>query len=140
MGIEAHDIRPRENVFTFNAWKALGRVVRKGQHGVRIITRVPCSKTDKSTGEVTSYTRPRTTTVFHLSQTEAMDCAPGPVLTDEEQARAAGFGCVAAWKNPNFMEGLAAHSEAYRAAVANEEAGRRADYAGAFALLETGYA
>ena len=36
MGIAEPDIRPRENVFTFWAWKALGRQVRKGEHGVRV--------------------------------------------------------------------------------------------------------
>ena len=32
-GIPEADIRPRENVFTFNAWRALGRTVRKGEPG-----------------------------------------------------------------------------------------------------------
>jgi hypothetical protein len=31
-GIPESEIKPRENVFTFNAWKALGRVVRRGEH------------------------------------------------------------------------------------------------------------
>ena len=35
-GIASADINPRENVLTFNAWKALGRHVRKGEHGVRL--------------------------------------------------------------------------------------------------------
>jgi hypothetical protein len=29
-GIPADDIRPRENVFTYHAWRALGRQVRRG--------------------------------------------------------------------------------------------------------------
>ncbi len=29
MGITESDIKPRENVFTFHAWKALGRSVKK---------------------------------------------------------------------------------------------------------------
>lgn len=37
-GIPLAEIRPRENVFTYNAWKALGRQVRKGEHGVQITT------------------------------------------------------------------------------------------------------
>jgi hypothetical protein len=41
MGIAESDIRPRENVFTFWAWKALGRRVMKGQHGVKACTFVP---------------------------------------------------------------------------------------------------
>src|ERR1700723_3615694 len=35
-GIAENEIKPRENVFTFDAWKALGRVVRRGEHGVRV--------------------------------------------------------------------------------------------------------
>ena len=35
-GIPEADIKPRENVFTFNAWKALGRSVKRGEKGVRV--------------------------------------------------------------------------------------------------------
>jgi hypothetical protein len=35
-GIAEADIKPRENVFTFHAWKALGRSVKRGAHGVRV--------------------------------------------------------------------------------------------------------
>jgi len=73
-GIAEADIKPRENVFTFQAWKAVGRSVRKGEHGVRIVTFVLCEskQRDPSTGEekVATYRRPHTTTVFHISQTE----------------------------------------------------------------------
>lgn len=69
-GIPEGEIFPRQNVFTFHAWRALGRTVRKGEHGVQVITWIPCSKTDKETGEVSSYKTPKTTTVFHISQTE----------------------------------------------------------------------
>lgn len=72
LGIPMESIKPRENVFTFNAWKALGRVVTKGQHGVRVVTFVPMRKTDKETGEVTEIPRPHYTTVFHISQTEEL--------------------------------------------------------------------
>jgi len=37
-GIPESEIKPRENVFTFQAWKALGRVVRRGEHGVKVAT------------------------------------------------------------------------------------------------------
>jgi hypothetical protein len=30
-GIPEADIKPRENVFTFQAWKALGRSVKRGE-------------------------------------------------------------------------------------------------------------
>lgn len=72
-GIPEDQIRPRENVFTFNAWKALGRYVRKGEHGVRVGTRVEFEVKDEETGESARQSRPKATTVFHISQTEAMD-------------------------------------------------------------------
>jgi hypothetical protein len=34
-GIPETDIKPRENVFTYHAWQALGRQVRRGEHGVK---------------------------------------------------------------------------------------------------------
>src|SRR5579862_5703501 len=37
-GIPVDDIRPRENVFTYHAWRALGRQVRRGEHGVKVVT------------------------------------------------------------------------------------------------------
>ena len=69
MGIPADDIKPRVNVFTFNAWKALGRYVREGQQGVKVCTFVPAERTEKETGEVRRFRLPRQTTVFHLSPT-----------------------------------------------------------------------
>ena len=72
-GIPESEIRPRENVFTFEAWRALGRHVRRGEHGVRIMTYVPVPETrDDATGEVTRAAgrRPRTAVVFHVSQTD----------------------------------------------------------------------
>ena len=83
MGIPEQDIRPRENVFTFWAWKALGRHVRKGQHGVKVVTFI---STESGKGQETQtetlagmeaqpkkparHSRPWTTTVFHVSQTD----------------------------------------------------------------------
>ena len=74
MGIPMEQITPRENVFTYNAWRALGRQVRKGEHGVRVVTFVPMSVKDetKESGRKLIGRRPRTTTVFHVSQTEAI--------------------------------------------------------------------
>jgi len=73
-GIPEDQIRPRENVFTYNAWKALGRQVRKGEHGVKVLTFVDMDKTEKDseTGktEVKHFSRPRSTTVFHITQTD----------------------------------------------------------------------
>jgi len=61
-GIE--DIRPRENVFTYHAWQALGRQVKKGQTGVRVHTWITLERSGEK------ITIPKTTTVFHISQTE----------------------------------------------------------------------
>lgn len=73
-GIPESEIKPRENVFTFNAWKALGRSVKKrpadvapGHYGVKVVTWVPII--DKDTGETVGR-RPHEATVFHISQTE----------------------------------------------------------------------
>ncbi|MGC2331649.1 MAG: ArdC-like ssDNA-binding domain-containing protein [Candidatus Acidiferrales bacterium] len=71
-GIPESDIKPRENVFTFDAWKALGRVVRRGEHGVKICTFIESKskEVDQDSGEPKVIRRPWTTTVFHISQTE----------------------------------------------------------------------
>jgi hypothetical protein len=73
-GIPESEIKPRENVFTFDAWKALGRVVRRGEHGVKVVTFIDCQskETDADTGERKIIRRPWTTTVFHISQTEPL--------------------------------------------------------------------
>ena len=73
-GIPESEIKPRENVFTFEAWKALGRYVRKGEHGVKVVTFIETKsqEVDQGTGEAKIIRRPWTTTVFHISQTEAM--------------------------------------------------------------------
>ena len=72
-GIEPDDIKPRENVFTFHAWRALKRVVKKGEHGVKIITFIPVYGKDEKTGEkIQTGKRPWTSTVFHVSQTKAL--------------------------------------------------------------------
>lgn len=78
-GIPESEIKPRENVFTFNAWRALGRTVRRGEHGVKVVTFIDCESkdTDKDTGEKKSFRRPWTTTVFHVSQTEPLTYKAG---------------------------------------------------------------
>ena len=72
-GIPESEIKPRENVFTFDAWKALGRVVRRGEHGVKVVTFIEHTVEDKETGEKKPVRRPWTTTVFHVSQTELLN-------------------------------------------------------------------
>jgi antirestriction protein ArdC len=73
-GISESEIIPRENVFTFNAWRALGRTVRRGEHGVKVLTFIERAgkETDKDTGERKMIRLAWTTTVFHVSQTEAL--------------------------------------------------------------------
>jgi len=83
-GIPESEIKPRENVFTYHAWRAIGRQVRRGEHGVKVCTFVTVqganSKEDVdgiATNDVDGtnprklgYRRPWTATVFHVSQTD----------------------------------------------------------------------
>ena len=75
-GIPEADIRPRENVFTYHAWRALGRQVRRGEHGVKVVTFVAVRESkqpSEENGEPSrrrSGRRPWSATVFHLSQTD----------------------------------------------------------------------
>jgi len=75
-GIPEADILPRENVFTFDAWRALGRFVRRGEHGVRILTWVPMTKKDPDGEEKPIGRRPKSAVVFHVSQTDARNGGP----------------------------------------------------------------
>lgn len=74
-GIPEEAIRPRENVFTFHAWRAKGRTVRKGEHGVKVITWKPITRTDPKTGKETTLRIMGSATVFHVSQTEPLQDA-----------------------------------------------------------------
>lgn len=70
-GIPADQIEPKVNVFTYHAWRHLGRQVRRGEHGVKIVTFAPIDETDPDTGAVVRTTsRPRMAVVFHISQTD----------------------------------------------------------------------
>lgn len=69
-GIPESEIKPRENVFTYDAWRALGRQVRRGEHGISVFTFIECAKKDEETGEEKAYRRPWRTRVFHISQTD----------------------------------------------------------------------
>lgn len=87
MGIPADEVRPRENVFTYHAWRALGRQVRKGVHGVKVVTWIegkvaagagdaaPAREAGQDQGEggARGFRFSRTTTVFHLSQTDPIE-------------------------------------------------------------------
>ena len=81
-GIPEADIKPRENVLTYNAWRALGRQVRKGEHGVKVLTFISAKGQEDKDGVAANDVdgtdkpkrgtsrRPWTATVFHLSQTD----------------------------------------------------------------------
>ena len=72
-GIPETEIEPRVNVLTFHAWKALGRQVRRGEHGVKVTTWIPVpAKIDSDSGETirAAGKRCKTATVFHVSQTD----------------------------------------------------------------------
>jgi hypothetical protein len=81
-GIPEHEIKPRENVFTYHAWRALGRQVRRGEHGVKVVTFVSMKGKENRDGIATNdldgtdkpragaTRRPWSATVFHISQTD----------------------------------------------------------------------
>jgi hypothetical protein len=72
-GLAIDDIQPRENILTFQAWKAVGRFVRRGEHGVKVLTWVTAKGAaapadgDRRAG---GFRFRKSTTVFHISQTE----------------------------------------------------------------------
>jgi hypothetical protein len=63
-GIPEADIQPRVNVFTYKAWRAKGRQVRRGEKAVKVVTWIPSDDTPKSRAF------PKTAFVFHVSQTD----------------------------------------------------------------------
>src|SRR5439155_27366021 len=73
-GIPESDILPRENVFTYHAWRALGRQVRRGEHGVKVTTWIPTERKerDETSGEVKVATGRicHAAVVFHVFQTD----------------------------------------------------------------------
>jgi hypothetical protein len=81
-GIPEQEILPRENVFTYHAWRALGRQVRRGEHGVKVCTfvtvkhmkedldGVETNDIDGTNKHKRGFRRPWTATVFHVSQTD----------------------------------------------------------------------
>jgi hypothetical protein len=66
-GIAESEIEPRVNVFTYAAWQAKGRQVRRGEKGVKIVTFIV---TDDE-GETRKFAH--TSVVFHVSQTDAIE-------------------------------------------------------------------
>lgn len=89
-GIDPCDIDPKTNVFTYNAWRALGRQVRRGEKSVKITTFIPTGPKDEPTAPQTQPNgtpapsrgmRPVTACVFHISQTDPIDAPSTPEAT-----------------------------------------------------------
>jgi hypothetical protein len=76
-GIAPADIKPRENCLTFKAWNALGKVVKKGEHGAKCLV---FSKDNAG------KTRVFVTVVFHESQVEQLTAKvkTAPVAKQED--------------------------------------------------------
>jgi len=68
------DVQPRINCLTYNAWRAAGRSVKKGEKGLGVTVWIPCkdkdAKPDPTTGEARKSMRPKTTYIFHIDQTQ----------------------------------------------------------------------
>lgn len=79
-GIPASEIEPRVNVLTFNAWRALGRTVCKGEKGERVTVWIPIDAKPGDDAQATSEKgalprsmRPKTAVVFHITQTKPLE-------------------------------------------------------------------
>lgn len=66
------DAHPRVDVFTYNAWRALHRHVRKGEHGIRITTYTH-TEALRPDGTADEQSFPVSAVVFHASQTDPDD-------------------------------------------------------------------
>ena len=68
----------RVNILTYAAWRALGRQVRKGEHGCKLETWIPCgpepapNERDENGKLKRRAMRRKLTTVFHEAQTDAV--------------------------------------------------------------------
>lgn len=74
MGIPAEKVFPRENVFTFNAWIALGRQVCEGAQAVVVLTYVGC-RGGRAKAGAAGRVRPVLTQLYHISQTAPVPAA-----------------------------------------------------------------
>src|SRR5260370_41657712 len=91
-GIAESDIRPRENVFTYQAWRAPHLPAQRGEHGVKVVTFVSTDRGDAAPADGESKEadatpskrkltgrRPWTATVFHISQTDPIQPERMPI-------------------------------------------------------------
>jgi hypothetical protein len=65
-GIDAH---PRVDVFTFAAWKALHRHVRRNEHGIHVATYARREEV-RPDGTTEEHSFPTSAVVFHVTQTD----------------------------------------------------------------------
>lgn len=85
MGIPLEEIKPRENVLSYAAWRALNRTVKKGEHGVKVTTWIDCERKEKQpdgSDKKVPAKRCTSATVFHVSQT----CLIGEKAQPAEQS------------------------------------------------------
>lgn len=91
-GIPAEQITPRENVFTYHAWRALGRQVRRGEAGVKVLTWISKQAAasaepggEDTEGKPFKFSRP--VTVFHISQTDPIQQPTPAEAVSGQEAR-----------------------------------------------------
>lgn len=91
-GITEAEIVPRENVFTYRAWQAKGRQVRKGEKSVKIDVWIQYEKKDTEGDEKKVGRSRRSVAVFHVSQTDPIrfgkplpDARPDSEKPDEDK-------------------------------------------------------
>ncbi|HEV8670989.1 MAG TPA: ArdC family protein [Candidatus Limnocylindria bacterium] len=67
---------PYEDVFTFNRWRAQGRIVRRGEHGIRLTVYITAMRAgedaDGVVDEPRAYRMPKTSHVFCRCQTDEL--------------------------------------------------------------------
>lgn len=71
---------PYADVFTFNRWRAQGRTVRKGEHGIKLPIIVRGEKVDADTGERSGFSMRRASFVFCRCQTDKLGYAPATAV------------------------------------------------------------
>ncbi len=70
LGCQTAECRAYVDIFTFKRWLAKGYVVRKGEHGTKITTWIPITKTDDQGRLTVVGRRPKSVTLFCRHQVE----------------------------------------------------------------------
>lgn len=78
--INAHIVRarlpcgcqPYEDVFTFKRWLAQGMVVKRGEHGIKLIILKECEEEDED-GNIITYRQPAGAVVFCRHQVKTLE-------------------------------------------------------------------